>query len=191
MLGLMIAVAFFSQKEKKYIFLIIPLGIIIYWGVGFVAKVTEGKIIDRYEQEGTSSRDLLIAYGWEMFEENPYIGIGTANYYFEVKKSKYLGSISGAHNEIIRALAEHGFIGGVLWILFFIISILQWRNKKGFYKQISMVLFLVFLASTFHNGLKLALQPMILLIAVASRPSPKFYLNKSNKEQNSLNRRVS
>lgn len=104
MLGLMILVAFLSQKKVKYIFLVIPLSIIIYWGIGFVKNLTEGKIIDRYEQEGTSSRDLLITYGWEIFQENPYIGIGTANYYFEVTKSKYLGSKSGAHNEIIRAL---------------------------------------------------------------------------------------
>lgn len=191
MLGLMILVAFLSQKKVKYIFLVIPLSIIIYWGIGFVKNLTEGKIIDRYEQEGTSSRDLLITYGWEIFQENPYIGIGTANYYFEVTKSKYLGSKSGAHNEIIRALAEHGFIGGLLWVLFFIVSILEMRKKKGFYKQISMIFFIVFLASTFHNGLKLALQPMILLIAVANRPCAKFYLNKSNKEPNSLSRRVS
>ena len=88
MLGLMIAVSFFLQKEKKYIFLVIPLSILLYWGIGFVSDVTEGKIIDRYTQEGTSSRDLLAGFGWEMFLENPVTGIGTANYYFEVKKSK-------------------------------------------------------------------------------------------------------
>ncbi len=183
MLGLMILVAFFSQKRIKYIFLVVPLSIIIYWGIGFVTDLTGGKIIDRYTQEGTSSRDLLVEYGWEMFVENPYIGIGTANYYFEVMKSKYLGAKSGAHNEIIRALAEHGFIGGVLWVLFFIVSILQLRKKRNFYKQISMIFFMVFLASTIHNGLKLALQPTILLIAVASRPRAKIYLDRSNKNQ--------
>jgi len=187
MLGLMIFVAFFSQKKVKYIFLVIPLSVIIYWGIEFVTDFTEGKIIERYAQEGTSSRDLLVAYGWEMFKENPLIGIGTANYYFEVAKSKYFGFKSGAHNEIIRALSEHGFIGGILWVLFFIVSIFQLRKKPGFYKQISMVFFIVFLASTFHNGLKLALQPTILLIAVASRPREKSYLNKSSKYQNTLN----
>jgi len=183
MLGLMILVAFFSQKKVKYIFLVIPLSVIIYLGIGFVTDITEGKIIDRYAQEGTSSRDVLAIYGWDMFIENPYIGVGTANYYFEVTKSKYLGAKSGAHNEIIRALSEHGFIGGLLWVLFFIVSIFQLRKKKGFYKQISMIFFIVFLASTFHNGLKLALQPTILLIAVASRPREKIYLNKSYKNQ--------
>ena len=186
MLGLMILVAFFSQKKVKYVFLLVPLSVIIYWGIGFVTNFTEGKIIDRYAQEGTSSRDLLVEYGWEIFKENPYIGIGTANYYFEVMKSRYLGSKSGAHNEIIRALAEHGFVGGLLWVLFFIVSIFQWRKKEGFYKQIAMVFFIVFLASTFHNGLKLALQPTILLIAVASRPRDKFYLIRSNKNTNTL-----
>ncbi len=190
MLALMILVAFFTQKRIKYIFLVIPLSIITYWGIGFVTDITEGKIIDRYTQEGASSRDLLVVYGWEMFEENPFIGIGTANYYFEVTKSKYLGFKSGAHNEIIRALSEHGFIGGLLWVLFFVVSILQMRKKKGFYKQISLILFIVFLASTFHNGLKLALQPAILLIAVASRSREKFYLYRSNKNVKLINQSV-
>jgi O-antigen ligase len=191
MLGLMILVAFFSQKKMKYVFLVIPLSIIIYWGIGFVTDITGGKIIDRYAQEGTSKRDLLVAYGWEMFEENPFIGIGTANYYFEVTKSKYLGIRSGAHNEIIRAFSEHGFIGGLLWILFFILSLVQLRRKRGFYKQISMVFFVMFLASTIHNGLKLALQPTILLIAVASRPREKKYLNESDKKHIALNQNIS
>ncbi len=191
MLGVMIVVSFFLQKQKKYIFLVIPLAIVMYWGIGFVADVTEGKIIERYTQDGASSRDLLVVYGWDMFNENPVTGVGTANYYFEVKKTKYLGFVSGAHNEIIRSFAEHGFMGGILWLLFFIVSMLQLNRRKGFYRQIAMVLFTVFLASTFHNGLKLALQSMILLIAVASRPSAKFYLNNSNRKQNSVSSSVS
>lgn len=191
MLGLMIAVSFFLQKEKKYIFLVIPLSIILYWGVGFVADVTEGKIIDRYTQEGTSSRDVLVIYGWDMFIENPVTGIGTANYYFEVKKSKYLGALSGAHNEVIRSLAEHGFIGGVLWLLFFIVSILQLHRRKGFYRQIAVILFMVFLASTFHNGLKLALQSLILLIAIATRSNPNLIFKKRSRELKSLKQSVS
>jgi O-antigen ligase len=187
MIGLMVVVSFFLQKKKKYIFLVIPLSIIMYWGIGFVADVTEGKIIDRYTQDGASSRDLLVVYGWDMFKENPITGIGTANYYFEVKKRKYLGFMSGAHNEIIRSFAEHGFMGGMLWLLFFIGSIFQLNRRRGFYRQIAMVLFTVFLASTFHNGLKLALQPMILLIAVASRPAAKFYVNNSNRKENAVN----
>lgn len=191
MLGLMIAVSFLLQSEKKYIFLVIPLSVVMYWGVGFVSDVTEGKIIDRYTQEGTSSRDLLAEYGWQMFLENPATGIGTANYYFEVKKSKYLGFLSGAHNEIIRSLAEHGFMGGLLWLLFFIVSILQFLRRKGFYRQIAIVFFVVFLASTFHNGLKLALQSLILLIAVASRYNAKQIFRKWNGKQNSVKQSVS
>jgi len=191
MLGLMIAVSFLSQKKVKYIFLVIPLSILLYWGIEFVTDVTEGKIIERYSQEGTSSRDVLVIYGWDMFIENPIMGIGTANYYFEVKKSKYLGALSGAHNEIIRSLSEHGFMGGLLWLSFFIVSLLQWKRRKGFYRQIAMVLFIVFLASTFHNGLKLALQSLILLIAIASRFDSSLILRKWKEEKNSLNQSVS
>lgn len=182
MLGLMIVVSFLLQRKKKYLFLVIPLGAILYWGIGFVADVTEGKIVERYTQEGTSSRDLLVIYGWDMFLENPATGIGTANYYFEVKKRKYLGMMSGAHNEIIRSFAEHGFIGGLLWLLFYITSLVEFNRRKGFYRQIAMVLLVVFLASTFHNGLKLALQSLILLIAVASRPGLKMILSKKSAE---------
>lgn len=179
MLGLMILVSFFLQKKKRYVFLVVPISILAFWGIGFVTDVTGGKIIERYTQDGSSSRDLLVIYGWDMFLENPATGIGTANYYFEVKKKKYLGMMSGAHNEIIRSFAEHGFIGGVLWLLFFIASLVQLNKREGFYRQIAMVLFLVFLASTFHNGLKLALQSLILLIAIASRPGVNPALSKS------------
>jgi len=97
--------------------MLIPVGLFIYF---YVAKATNGLIEQRYGQQGSSGRDLLIEAGWKLFTENPVTGIGTGNFNSVVYENKLYFGESGAHDEFIRVAAEHGILGILAYWGFFI-----------------------------------------------------------------------
>jgi O-antigen ligase len=164
-----IALFLFYNRAKmgsyfKFIFLV-PVALFIY---SYVVKETGGKIVERYEQEGASSREVLVSIGFELFLRNPITGVGTGNYNTRIVKEKLFFVESGAHNEFVRAAAEHGVIGLVLYWGFFgalFFSILRRRQPQ---QQYAMFFFVLFCLITVHNGLKISLQPFLLMLAIAT-----------------------
>ena len=155
----------FGNYFKFLIF--IPIGLIIY---NFVIVETGGKIIERYEAKGASNREELVYLGLYIFSENPVIGIGTGNYNTYIKEKKLFSVVSGVHNEFIRAAAEHGMVGIILYWGFFtalLITILKRKKPANHYALYFLVLFFLI---TIHNGLKISIQPFVLLLAVAIVP---------------------
>lgn len=125
-------------------------------------------LIERYSDTNPSNRDVLVKYGWEIFLDNPFTGVGTSNFYSEISSDKYFGRTSGSHNELIRAAAEHGIFGLVFWVLFFVSSVLVVMDKKKRgSRALRMTLLAVFFAYLAVNGVKLLIQPLLLLIALA------------------------
>lgn len=155
----------FGNYFKFLIF--IPIGLIIY---NFVVDETGGKIIDRYKAKGASNREELVAVGLIIFYDHPISGIGTGNYNTYIKKSKLFSVESGAHNEFIRAAAEHGIIGVLLYWGFFIslIVIILQRQKPA--KEYALYFVVLFILITIHNGLKISIQPFLLMLAIAIVP---------------------
>lgn len=134
----------------------------------FVAHLTEGAFQARYADVKTTRVDL-VQVGWRIFSDNFLFGVGTGGYYTAVEP--YFGAQSGAHNEVIRAAAEHGVVGLCLWLLFYLGSVwgAVWHNS-GARRALQLALLAIFLASVFHNGLKLIMQPLLILLALASFP---------------------
>jgi O-antigen ligase len=153
----------------SYIFGLFLLLSISFYVYNFTRTVTGGAIIERYQQEGTSNRDVLVDVGIEIFKDNPIIGIGTGNFNMIAADSKYFGKKSGAHNEFIRILAEHGFLAITCYVLFFsslFFRILKYRVKIP-YVIIPILMILAFNFGSIHNGLKLSLQSFSLFMAVS------------------------
>jgi hypothetical protein len=158
--------------------LLIPISLYIY---DFTIAETEGAVIERYKKEGTSNRDILVDVGIQIFKDNPISGIGTGNFNLIAMDTKYFGSKSGAHNEFVRILAEHGFFGFLFYILFFITllyHILKYRRIIPFV-LIPLTMILAFNFGSIHNGLKLSLQSFTIFIAIAY--SNNFIVNKKLK----------
>ncbi len=158
--------------------LLIPIGNYIF---DFTNEQTSGAVIDRYAEEGVSNRDILIEVGINIFQDNPLFGVGTGNFNLVAADPKYFGEISGAHNEFVRFLAEHGFLGFVFYVFFFIFLIsklIEYRHKIHLV-IIPIILILAFNFGSIHNGLKLSLQSFTLFIAIAY--SNYFIYNKSLK----------
>ena len=158
-----------SKISFRYVlglFLLVPIGAYIY---DYTLSVTEGVVAERYADERTSNRDVLVEVGIEIFKDNPLFGIGTGNFNLVAMDTKYFGSISGAHNEFVRILAEHGFFGFTFYILFFLTlfyHMLKYRNKIPMV-LIPVIMILAFNFGAIHNGLKLSLQSFTIFIAIA------------------------
>jgi O-antigen ligase len=111
-----------------------------------------------------------------MFKDNPLFGIGTGNFNITASYPQYFGEISGAHNEFVRILAEHGFLCFIFYILFWISLFFDvWKNKKRIaYFIIPLSMILAFNFGSIHNGLKLCLQSFAVFIAIAYSNSSLF-----------------
>ena len=156
------------NEYAKFIFLL-PVALIIY---SLVVKETDGKIVERYEQKGSSSRDILVAIGFNIFLRHPFSGVGTSNYNTTIVKENLFYEKSGAHNEFVRAAAEHGIIGIIFHWGFFIALFFNIRSRGQPQQQFAMYFFVLFCLITVHNGLKISLQPIILMLAIAIQTLP-------------------
>ncbi len=155
-------------EYAKFIF-ILPIVFIIY---SLVVKETDGKIVERYEQKGSSSRDILVAIGFDIFLRHPLIGVGTGNYNTTIVKDKLFYAESGVHNEFVRAAAEHGVVGIILYWGFFLSLFLNIRSRGQPQQQFAMYFLVLFCLITVHNGLKISLQPLLLMLAISIQTLP-------------------
>jgi O-antigen ligase len=147
----------------KFIILV-PVALLIH---SYVIKETGGKIVERYGQEGASSREILVSIGFELFLRYPITGVGTGNYNTRIVKEQLFYVESGAHNEFVRAAAEHGIFGMILYWGFFIALFFHILRRRQPQQQYAMYFLALFCLITVHNGLKISLQPFLLLLAIA------------------------
>ena len=168
LIGVM-GIFFFYNRHKlgQYVKLIalVPIGFIIYY---VVVNQTGGKIVERYGQEGTSNRDVLVDIGFKIFWKNPYFGVGTGNYNEAIVQENYFKEESGAHNEFVRAAAEHGIVGIIGYWSFFLLLFLEIIHRRQPQQQYAMYFFALFCLIIVHNGLKIAIQPMILMLVIGT-----------------------
>lgn len=168
-LGAEIALFLFFNRAKmgsyaKLIFFV-PIGLIIYY---YVVNQTGGKIVERYEQEGTSNRDILVDVGFKIFSENMFFGVGTGNYNTVIVKENLFTEESGAHNEYVRAAAEHGIFGIFFYWGFHALLLAEIWNRREPQRQYSIYFLLLFFLIIIHNGLKIGIQPLLIMLAVAT-----------------------
>lgn len=164
-----VAAYFFYNRNKmgnyfKFLILIPISGIIYYSAV----ETTGGKILERYELEGSSGRDVLVKVAFDIFSENLIFGVGTGNFNTEIVKKNLYYSESGAHNEFARVAAEHGIIGIFLYWGFFLFLFLDIIKRKQPQQQFSMYFLILFCMITVHNGLKISIQPFLLMLAIGT-----------------------
>ncbi len=168
-LGAIIALFLFYNRDKMAsyarLLIFVPIGLFIYF---YVNNQTGGKIVERYEQEGTSNRDLLVEVGFTLFSRHMLWGVGTGNYNTAIIKEKLFYEESGAHNEYVRAAAEHGIFGIVFYWGFYILLFIEILHRRQPQKQYAMYFFALFCLIIVHNGLKIAIQPLLMMLAVGT-----------------------
>ena len=155
-----------SKIKSYFLFLmLVPVGFIIY---SYVTEKTNGMIVQRYEQNGSSGRNLLIMAGWTLFKSQPLAGIGTGNFNSVVAEMGLYGVSSGAHNEFIRVAAEDGVLGFLTYGLFYIVLFYEILRRDKIAREYAIYFLMFFCLICVHNALKISLQPLILLLAVGT-----------------------
>ena len=150
---------FFKKRSIGILAVSSIFGILIFY---ISTTIFDDFLIRRYF-DSTSKADgrlFYMNYGIKLFNENFFSGVGTGNFSTEVKRMTF--SIGGAHNEILRAFAEHGIIGGTLWLIFaFYIIAYPFIMYNGRVKSVGVILSFFVILSTFSNALKLFIQPFL------------------------------
>jgi hypothetical protein len=161
-------VRLFNRKEVGrfgILLFLVPVGYIIYY---YAMNATDGKLEKRYVEKGDSGRSVLAEAGFTLFLQEPLAGVGTGNYGTEILNRKLYSVESGAHNEFVRAAAEHGILGIIFYWGFYATLIFEFLQRKKQQRDMAFYLLLLFSLIIVHNGLKIAAQPYILTIAIAT-----------------------
>jgi len=155
------------QQVGKFLilFLLLPVGYIIYY---YVTETTKGVIEVRYSQEGTSNRDKLVEAGFKLFEQDPLAGVGTGNYGQEISERDLFSGESGAHNEFVRAAAEHGILGIITYWGFYLLIFVDVIKRKKKERDMAIYLLALYCLIIVHNGMKISIQPFLLLLVIAT-----------------------
>ncbi len=155
------------KQLKSYYLIIIAVPVVIFTYL-FLVSSTHGAIAERFEMEGTSGRDRLVQAGLIMFSEHPIIGIGTANYNKVITKENLFEEEIGSHNEFIRAIAEHGLPGFLTYWLFYLILFTEILRRNSVQREYAIYFFALYCMIIIHNGLKISLQPLLLIFVIAT-----------------------
>lgn len=134
----------------------------------FAITYTDSVLVERYQQTRMSHREDIWALGLRIFWENPVLGVGTGNFYqaSEGRLLAYHGRV-GTHNEVIRALSEHGIVGACLWFSFVGASLAAcWRENRGLARAATVSWVVMAVAFECHSGLKLAMSALFMALAV-------------------------
>ena len=85
-------------------------------------------------------------FGIKIFLENKFFGIGLKNYRIEVGNKNYVNSSIHPHQTHIEILSELGIVGYLSFIIFFILSYMNYKkniNKSDQYFKLAGLLFLI------------------------------------------------
>ena len=169
------------SRAKLYKMLIVAfLGAAGIWA--FSSVQTNGLIEKRYankdakgrvKESKLTGREKLIESEWNMFLDNPILGIGVG------KNKEYREQTTGieaaSHNEITRMLAEHGSLG-ILGLLILFVTPMLFNNKFNFF----VIPFITFWILTInHAAMRLAAPAFIYALsllniyAIEKNPLPR------------------
>jgi O-antigen ligase len=165
---------FSKAKNSTYLALVfIPM---LYFAYSTVLKITDNKVTERFNEEGTGNRDLLFDYGLQIFAENPAFGVGTSGFFEYVSQARLWGQKSGAHNEFVRSLAEHGILGGIIYFGFIIVAFAGIRQRRLplAEKSVYYIFMFSYIAGIIHNGQKIGLQCFMVFLAISPLTSSAF-----------------
>jgi len=165
---LVLLLIIFSSKRSKILNYIIVILLLTNFVVLYLGSKTGGTnyytaIYDRLnrvymltDKSAVTRSDHFIA-GLKVFLDHPFIGVGERNYGFY---NYAYATVEGnkpfpiTHNFISSRLAEHGVIGGILWVAFFFYIyyhslIIVNRIKDPKFKKYSIAVILASLVSNF------------------------------------------
>lgn len=121
------------------------------------------------KEDASSGRGELAATEWEMFIDNPYLGVGVGrNKEIRLEET---GITAATHSEISRMLAEHGSLGLLGLLILLVTPVVLYMSDRT---QIFALLFMVFWALTInHAAMRIAAPAFVYALALLKVYFPK------------------
>ncbi len=182
----MLIVLFVSENSKverqsfvirKSIFIGFISVFLLYGVFELVNSISGGSLLLRYqgETEGTLlgskeiTADHFVSGRLGIFEKDMSLWINNLITGVGCGSSRYLRDLDkigvAPHVELSRLLAEHGLLGLIFAILFFVIPIKSWlRNKNRNGRVILFVLLFIAITTTFHAAMRTFVTPLLVII---------------------------
>lgn len=174
-----------SRNKGKLVLvsgLVVVAGLLIW---GYSSLQTDGMINKRYANEDAlgrekesqlSGRELLMETEWNMFLDNPILGVGVGKNK-EIREEE-TGILLPTHNEITRMLAEHGSLGLLGLLILSSTPIVIYMNDR---RQIFALVFMIFWLLTInHAAMRIAAPAFVYALALLN---VRFTANSSNIEE--------
>lgn len=114
------------------------------------------------EDYSSQDRLLLLENGWDLFLENPLIGVGCG------ATPELLGG-QGPHNEFVMVAAEYGILGIALWIA---LAIILWNGNYFKEKKFQYAVTIMFIVSTMFTHNMFGQDAWLLTFAIVSGKRP-------------------
>lgn len=104
------------------------------YSLGRLTRLVDGT---RSLDNRTSGRSDLVVGGWNIFKENPFLGVGTGSFATEYARVSSQGNLAfgrglekQAHSGWIKVLAENGLVGFVAFVAFTVSFVwVGWRRR--------------------------------------------------------------
>jgi hypothetical protein len=145
-----------APSKVKRLILTVGLSVLICLGLFYSQFFSRGGIVNYNQivEHADTERVVYQKVAWEMFKENPLLGVGFNNYKFHVQKFTpitYQNALfAKVHNIYLLILAETG-ICGLLAFCCFIGSILK-ETLKGAWNDEKIAFFAIFTGFLFMGG---------------------------------------
>ena len=165
-MGLYFLINIHKPKTLLFSLILVPVTYVIYQ---YTTVATGGAIEERFAMAGTSGRDVLAEAALTLFKKNIYTGMGTGNFFRGVVGEHLFRFSSGAHNEFTRVMAEHGLMGMIPYYSFYLVCFVNiLKRRQGLAREIGIYFFTLFFLITIYNALKISIQPLLLIFAIAT-----------------------
>ncbi len=117
-------------KALKGIVPIAALGLLFLLFVfPLLDNFTGGKLQERFEDTEGTNRAEIVGADFQIFLENPFLGVGVGNAYGY--RAQYLDFSVTSHTEFSRLISEHGLFGVVSLLLFFLMTLINLKKQNS------------------------------------------------------------
>lgn len=99
----------FADGIKRVVPIVIAGLIFLYLIFPVLNQFTGGKLADRFAETSTTNRSEIVESDFEMFQENPVLGVGVGA--AKTYRKKFIDFAAASHTEFSRLISEHGSLG--------------------------------------------------------------------------------
>jgi O-antigen ligase len=157
--ALAVAVPFVVQDRgarwRLFIGGTVALGLAVFLVLPGLERFTGGALAARFEDTGTTGRDLIAKADFAIWSENPILGVGAGM--GPASRLAILGHAPAAHTEWSRLVAEHGLLGlGAAVCLIAMAWRACARDRRPFERALAAGFATWAFLFMFHAGMRLA-----------------------------------